>query len=63
MLIKQQREKISHCSWLNNFNYFHKKYKLQSKEYAVFLYIWLLYTKYVAFLSLFVLGLHKAQLI
>ncbi len=46
MLIKQQkRKKIYNCSLLNHCN-FNKKYifNLHSEEYAVFLYIWLLYT-------------------
>ncbi len=47
MLIKQQkRKKIYNCSLLNHFCNFNKKYifNLHSEEYAVFLYIWLLYT-------------------
>ncbi len=46
MLIKQQQRQ----NHISNFN--KKKYifNLHSEEYAVFLYIWLLYTMYVKFL-------------
>ncbi len=52
MLIKQQKRENLSLLWLNHFcNFNKKKYRFNlHSEYAVFLYIWLLYTMYVAFL-------------
>ncbi len=50
---KTTKEKISHCSWLNHFCNFKKKYifNLDSEENAVFFfkYMWLLYTMCAGF--------------